>query len=354
MTLEKETTEDDTERLVVRTSIQMPVLTANFEAGTPIAPEWYFKADSPGVATANGPASTQGGGVSGSCALLEKAGAFVDYGSRPIFAPTDGIAIEFWVKPIGGGQGGTLLRGEDPDGGPDLYLVRLAKQGDAYDVEVHLRLSRLRVGARERDTTGIKTVFRTEGAPILPGKWSDVRFTFDGLDAHLYHRGLDRMKRDVPRGVAVSKPVAQRFALPRSGVVKLTLGAPTGGFVGAVDTLSISGVFRSDEDVRELNGAMRVIRPTLPIRIVYTNGRLDPTVHAQDVVVVLVSDADLSAGAYQGRFGLWGQITGPTVLPLTQAEIESQTATDGKTPPAAPGTAPAPGAAMAAAMEGSK
>ena len=62
---------------------------------------------------------------------------------------------------------------------------------------------------------------------------------------------------------------------------------------------------------------MQVLRPSLPIRVAYSNGRLDPMVHATDVVILLATPSDVASGtAYEIRLGLYGSIPPPRrVLP---------------------------------------
>jgi hypothetical protein len=82
--------------------------------------------------------------------------------------------------------------------------------------------------------------------------------------------------------------------------------------MGLVDTLNVSGIFRSDEDVRRLPVGVSLFRARLPLSIVFLNGRLDPTVHSRDVELRLQGPGDEESGAWQVvRLGLYGNIPPP-------------------------------------------
>ncbi len=326
--LEEQDDGDGFRRLVIRNSLQTPILTANFEAAAPGSPEWFFKADAPDLASAVGDVKVvedpAGTAVFGQ-------GSYLDFHTRAIFAVTDGIGIDVAVKPVGGRASMVLLRGTDSEDESKLYEVVLEKDGisEAYRVLLRVRIAPVRAGRSESASLGSLETFQTQDAPVLPGAWSRLSLTFDGRDARMSVNGLDRVKRDpVKKGVPPSPTPERRFVLPKSGAAHLTLSAPGSGYVGSVDTLSMTGIFRTDEDVRELRGDVKVLRPSLPVRAVFTNGRLDPAVHMSDVVILLGSDAEPDAGAYEIRFGLYGSIPPVKSVPMTAADLSPPTTPD--------------------------
>src|SRR5204863_1592074 len=100
--------------------------------------------------------------------------------------------------------------------------------------------------------------------------------------------------------------------VPPSGVAHLTLSDPSAPFIGWVDTLNVSGIFRNDEDVRWLPYGVEVFRTQLPVRISFANGRLDPALHNRDVEVRIVGPGRQETGGWEVvRFGLYVNIPPP-------------------------------------------
>jgi hypothetical protein len=322
LTLASEPNADGAEELVVTQSVQRPMLTAHFET-----PDWFVNAAGPAAATAEGSVSLEPEGKSGSAALFAQGGR-LDFGHHPAFAPTDGIEIDVWVRPAHGRGAMVVLLGEEVY---ELSLLRSSAVGsatDAYGVQLRLRLVDADDPTRGSATTGAWTTFETEGSPVLAGRWSHVRASFDGASATIRVDGIDRTRADgtargrsrAPRaGVAgedAAAPVKwRRLATPSTGGVHLTLSTASGRpYVGAVDTLFVQGIFRSAEDRRALASGLSVETPRLPVTVRFQNGRLDPLVHRGDVAVVLVDDASPETERWLVRFGLYGVVSQPRSL----------------------------------------
>lgn len=309
------------ERLTLTTAVQRGVLSAAFEAAPADRPgqEWFVNVSGSGeLARPNGDVQIVPSEKSGSGVKLGPNG-WVDFGTRSGFAMTDGMLASLWILPSAGRGGGTLLKCAGD--GQNLWTLELRKGTvngpDAYDVV--LRLWLVPAGSGEGASVGAPMVYETKGAPVRAGSWSLVEASFDGRDPSLKIDGYERFKRDpkTARLRAADPAGTMTFPLPKSGAAQLQLSAPgSGSFQGIVDTLNVAGIFRTDEDVRPLPFDVDVVRPTLPVRVTFANGRLDPTIHAQDVVIWLVGPGDGDSGsAHEIRFGLYGSLPPPRRVP---------------------------------------
>ncbi len=308
---------EGTERLMVSTAVQRSVLSAAFEAAPPDRPgqEWFVAISGSGeLATPGGDVQIVPSEKSGSAVRLGPNG-WVDFGTRSAFSMTDGMRASLWILPSPGRGGGTLLKcaGE----GQNLWILELRKGTangpDAYDVV--LRLWLVAADSSEGASIGAPMAYETKGAPVRAGAWTQLEVSFDGREPSLRVDGSERFKRDpkAARQRASEPGSTMMFPIPRSGAAQLQLSGPgAGSFQGVVDTLNVDGIFRSDEDARPLPYDVDVIRPSLPVRVTFANGRLDPTVHAQDVVIWLVGPGDADSGAaHEIRFGLYGSLPPP-------------------------------------------
>ncbi len=303
------------DRLTVTTAVQRTVLSAAFEAAPAGAAgqEWFVSASGSGeLAAPTGDVQIVPSEKSGSAAKLGP-GGWVDFGTRSGYAMTDGMLASLWILPTPGRGAGTLLKcaGE----GQNLWTLELRKGSvngpDAYDLV--LRLWLVAAGSGEAASAGAAVTFETKGAPVRGGAWALIEASFDGREPSLRVDGFERYKRPAKAARADDPGATMRFPTPPSGAATLQLSAPgSGSFQGLVDTLNVAGIFRTDEDVRPLPFDVEVVRPTLPVRVTFANGRLDPTVHAQDVVIWLVGPGDAEAGsAHEVRFGLYGSLPPP-------------------------------------------
>ncbi|MCC7138272.1 MAG: prepilin-type N-terminal cleavage/methylation domain-containing protein [Planctomycetes bacterium] len=296
----------ENERIEVRTAVQRTVLTANFEALAPDRAEtdWFINANEPTAATVNGPVQVELAGRVGACARLQRGGS-IEYGTRSGFAMTDGLEIEVDVKPEVAGGRMVVLRGED-EGRLlwELALNPVVGRTQAFDVE--LRVSSVPADAAEA-LPGAPEDLRTAGAPVAAGVWSRLRAVWDGVDSSLQVDGVERKKVERSRSDAPRR--GRRLYVPPSGVVRVLTGP---SYAGSVDTLTMSGIFRNDEDSRRLPYGVTLVRTPLPLRVVFSNGRLDPTVHSRDVEVRLTGPGEVETGGYTVvRYGLYGSLPPP-------------------------------------------
>lgn len=304
-TLELRTVEvDGDKRLEVQTAVQRTVLTSNFE----LDPEWLVNANEPAVAKTTGAVRLEPAGKAGACAVFA-AGATVEYGARSAFAMTDGVEVEAWVRPEVGGRDMALLTA-DEDGQVVWRVTLLATAGRAAAFDVKFEVSEVPADAVEA-TPGPRRTFTSRMGAVPASQWSHLRVLYDGRDCVLQVNGVDRTRTE--RGAPASARRAMRVWVPPSGSARLSTG-PT--YVGALDTLTVSGIFRSDEDVRRLPYGVTLFRTPAPARIVFLNGRLDPLVHKADVEVRLQGPADVDASSSTlVRFGLYGSLGSPTFSP---------------------------------------
>lgn len=298
---------DGDKRIEVQTSVQRTVLTANFE----LEPEWLVNANEPTIAKPTGTVRLDPAGKSGACAVFA-AGSSVEYGSRSAFTMTDGVEVECWVKPDLAGRDMPLLT-SDEDGQVIWRLSLLPATGRTASFDVKFEVAEVTADALEGGPVSAppRKTFSTKGGALGAGQWAQLRVLYDGRDCSLQVNGVDRTKAD-RAGAAPSKRLT-RMWVPTSGSARLSTGP---NFVGALDTLTVSGIFRSDEDVRRLPFGVSLFRTPSPTRIVFLNGRLDPMVHKADVEVRLQGPADVSASSSTLiRFGLYGSLSSPTFSP---------------------------------------
>jgi prepilin-type N-terminal cleavage/methylation domain-containing protein len=299
------------------TAVERPILTANFEASPKDRPEmdWFTNAaGTPGNARVVGNAKIDEDGKSGSAATLAR-GSYVDFGTRSGFAVTDGVSIDLWVRVAPGGGTMTLVRSDDDR--QRFFELRLEKENisgpDSYKVVLLLWL----VSADHVGTAGagVSDRFESAAAVVSPNLWTRIEASFDGRDVSLRVAGVERRpakKKPLPGTPVPPETPARRFASTSSGVAHLTLSAADTSFVGSVDTLVVSGIFRGQDDETRLGGDARILRPSLPLRVVYANGILDPAVHSGDVVVYMVTPEDEGEGtAWAIRYGLYGDLPPP-------------------------------------------
>jgi hypothetical protein len=296
------------ERVMVVTGVQRPVLTANFEAARKGQPEseWLISAGGgPDVAKPSGDVRVSDDGHAGRAALFTRSG-WIDFGRRSAFAVTHGLEVDVQVKPDVGRTRMTLLRADD--GTEVLWMVSLVKNvsagPEAYQVEVSVRTA-----AEGSDAPSVHPQrLATKEPAIAAGQWSHLRVTHDGRELTVTVNGVARPLDVAPRAKGAPAPPAQRFLLPASGVAHLTASHAQNPYAGAMDSLQVSGIFRTDDDVREL-GNVDVLARTLPIVVHFANGRLDPAFHGQDEEIRLRSEAEEDAGVYwRVRFGLYGAL----------------------------------------------
>ncbi len=319
LTLRQETTPEGLTRWAVITGVQRPILTANFE-GARRRPDGSGDPETLWVANAGGDvitARTEGNvqldddGMAGRAVLLGP-GGLMDFGTRPAFAVTHGLDVDVAVKPTGGASRMTLLRADGD--GEEIWAIGLQRGQagggpDSFAVEVRLRL------LPEGDAApgaGLREDVRTKEACIPSGQWSRLRVSFDGRSTAVRVNGVERAM-DVPAPAkGAPEPEARRFVIPASGVARITLSQASASFLGSVDTLQVSGVFRTDEDVRYLGGGMELVGRQGPLTLHFANGRLDPAYHQWDEHLRFATPGDQETGvSWRVRVGLYGSIQPP-------------------------------------------
>ena len=250
------------------------------------------------------------GGRTGGCAVFGRGGSLA-FAPQPSFAVTEGLELEAWILPTGTAPVMVLLDGE---GCYEIALFRALTGGD-YDL-------RLRVSLKPADGLGEPAwaVYETDGGPVKAhGRWVHVRVAFDGLSPIFEVDSLERPQRTTalggrgapaPRGAASG--ATRSIAVPPSGAVALRIGTAAQPYQGRLDSLVFRGVFRLKDDLVALPSGVSFevkspARTTLPYRVRYANGRLDPLKHPEDVVL-LVRDTgrvnDLPLMLELGRSGL--------------------------------------------------
>jgi hypothetical protein len=307
----RQETRDGVDRVVLVTGVQRAVLTANFEAARKNQPdtEWIVSAGGTlDTAHATGDVRVVEDGHAGRAAAFSKSG-FLDFGRRPAFAVTHGLEVDLMVAPEPGRTRMTLLRADD--GADLLWMVSLTKTvttgPEAYQVEVSTRT------VLERSDSGDAAIERvaTRENVVAAGTWSHLRVTHDGRRLSITVNGVARPLDLPPPSKTAPPPEPKRFLVPTSGVARLTASATQAPFAGRMDTLQVSGIFRGQDDVRELAN-VKVLARRLPLVLHFANGRLDPNVHSQDEYVRVQALAEEGTGVHwRVRFSPYAQVQPP-------------------------------------------
>ncbi len=282
--------------LVIGAAISDPVLTHNFETLDFVSRDYPIDIE--------GKVETVADGYTGRAAKFER-GSVLKFASQSAFAMTEGLLLTLWVRPDPGPTSMTLVKGEG------AYEVQLVQQpgGDGYDVRLKLYLR----AATEDRAAVLPETFQTKGGPVrVDGKtWTHLRVGFDGASPSIRVNGVEKIRRGKRRSASGggddTTPLQKRIAVPEGGAVELTISDAFSSYVGLMDSLVLGGVFRSDETERELMG-LELVRPRLPVRVIYRNGRLDPDEHGGDVVLLLQNTADPDGPQLEVRFGLYGTV----------------------------------------------
>jgi len=281
--------------LVVGAAVARPVLTHNFEALDSTSNDYPVSVE--------GNVELERGGHLGSCAKFE--GGAIVFDLQSAFAMTDGLQIDGWFLPVGGASTMSLVTGE---GAYQLQVVR-DPQTAGYDVLLKLQLKQPGEG---RSATTEK-IFRTKGGPWRPATgWTHLQVGYDGADASIQINGIEcetgRRVRRRGQATAAEEAGHRRLHVPESGAVKLILGGTSTPYSGLMDTLVVGGVFRSSDTERELYGLKIVRRGDRPVKVVYRNGRLDPTRHAGDVLLYLQETTNIDGPLLELKMGMYGTV----------------------------------------------
>jgi prepilin-type N-terminal cleavage/methylation domain-containing protein len=288
--------------LVTGAAIAAPVLTHNFETLDFVGGDFPSKV--------NGRVECVEDGYVGRAARFQSGGT-IDFERQAAFAVTEGLSLDVWVAPEAGAPRNMTIA--SAEGSWQVQLVP-SKVGDAFDVALDVWL---KPDDSEDRGAALKTTFRSEAGPVRPGGgWAHVQVRYDGVAVSLKVDDLEYAPKavrprvlagDTPDAASASSPDRKRIAVPEGGTVPLTLSSANAPFTGRMDSLVFGGVFRSAELERELLG-VKLVSPKLPVRVVFANGRLDPSEHAADVVLVLAEEANLGGPRVELRLGLHGAI----------------------------------------------
>jgi prepilin-type N-terminal cleavage/methylation domain-containing protein len=212
--------------------------------------------------------------IEGRYAVFEPNGT-VDLGDPSWLDFLDGFTIRCRVRPDA--RGGALFRKGD------VLAVNLTQgSGGRLGIEAKVRLQKdaqgqgegsydLRTGAREGETVP------EWSAPLLPGRWHDVRISYDRNTFTIHVDGRPR---------AIRSDRHNRMVLNDAPFV---IG---GGYAGGFDSLVISGIFESDENRFDCPDVIRHVTPAGKIAVGdlllhFRNRGLDPRYHAAPVQVWL-------------------------------------------------------------------
>lgn len=307
---------DGVERIVVMTAVAKTVLTANFSVPTKDSPgEWFASAaGEPMLATPSGNVSIEPNGQSGGSVRFAGGNGSLDFGSRSGFAMTDGVDVSLWVLPDGGRGTSTLVKC-DYEGGK-LWTIDLERQGAGSDAYRVIFTCHLVPANATSDTNSTPRRFGTSPAVRSgSGRFTQVQASFDGREPSILIDGVERYVPEARGARATTPDSTLKFPTPPSGVARVVLSDAARAFSGLVDTFTVAGVFRTDEDVRVLPLDVTIVGRPLPIRVSFLNGSIDPSdpiARAGDVIIHLSSPADAeSGGLYEIRFGRYGSMPPP-------------------------------------------
>lgn len=286
-------TRDDA--LVVGAAVARPVLTHNFEALDSTSSDY--------------PVSVEGNvellpqGHLGAAAKFE--GGALIFDPQSAFAMTDGLQIDGWFLPVGGAATMSLVTGDDS------YKLQLMRDPETEGYDVLLKLQLRQPG--EGRSIGTEKIFRTKGGPFRPEiGWTFLQVGYDGADASIRVNGIEceSSRKRKRRGQASGNEEAghRRLVIPEGGAVKLILGGTSTPYSGLMDTLVIGGVFRSSDTERELYGLKLVRQGERPVKVIYRNGRLDPSRHSGDILLYLQETTNTKGPLLEVKLGAYGTV----------------------------------------------
>jgi len=251
----------------------------------------------------------RGQGRVGNCAKFG-ASSHLAFAASSVFAMTEGIELDVWVKPEAGVRQMAIMEGAESYG---VFLTQVG-DSDAYDVKLVLKLRKV---SEEGRTAPFDQPFETKGAPVVAdGRWSHIQVGYDGLDASIRVNGLEayepaakrRAPGDGPQGEALVEQL-HRLVVPVTGLVALSISSAQSPYRGLMDSFRLMGVFRSDDLERDLPGSLEVIYPAIPLRMVFRNGGLDPDEHSSDQIIRLLDTRNPDDPPLRLTIGMYGTIS---------------------------------------------
>ena len=290
---------DGTEVMQVGALVAQPVLSHHFETLEDASGNVTVRVNG-GVDLARGEGFHGSGG-------RFVAGSSMEIPARSRFAMPQGLQIDVRVKPSSQGSTMVLVHGVD------TYRLELFRKREKTAFAVRFALQVFGPGQNHRNASPEPKVIETRGSPVLADAgWQRIQVSFDGMEGSIRVNGIEqidsaRKKRRRDASLDSAEMGALRtLAIPPRGAVQLNISDPANSFVGLMDSLHLSGVFRSDELQRDLPGGLDLVGDTVPVRVVYVNGRLDPDIHRNDVVLQFrnpTSEEDLPIELRLGRNG---------------------------------------------------
>jgi prepilin-type N-terminal cleavage/methylation domain-containing protein len=221
-------------------------------------------------------------GLEGRYAVFERSGS-IDLGDRPWLDFPDGFAIECRLNPKAGGplfqrRDVLAVNVEAGSAGRLGLSARIRLQPDAQGQGEGWH--ELRTGTMEAETVP------EWSAPLLPGRWHDIRV---GYDRNVFTIHVDGRLRAIQ---------SDRKNLMQHNDDPLIIG---GGYVGGFDSLVISGILEDDQDRFEVPAEVRQVTADGKVAagdvfIHFRNRCLDPQHHSGPVRVWL----ELPRGPDQG------------------------------------------------------
>ncbi|MFI5401944.1 MAG: prepilin-type N-terminal cleavage/methylation domain-containing protein [Planctomycetota bacterium] len=202
-------------------------------------------------------------------------GGTVDLGDPPWLDFLDGFTIQCRLR--ADARAGTLFKKGD------VLSVNVTQgSGGRLGLDAKIRLQKNDQGQGE-GSCDLHTGWRDGdevpewGAPLLPGKWHDVRIAYDRNTFTIHVDGRLR---------AIRSDKHNRMVLSDQGLI---IG---GGYAGGFDSLVISGIFESDENrfdcpdvIRRVGTNAKVAAGDLLLH--FRNRSLDPQYHSAPVHVYL-------------------------------------------------------------------
>ncbi len=182
---------------------------------------------------------------------------------EPLYAyePQRGFDLSMDVRPDDGGAGVVGSFG-------DVFTFEVGEDGE-------LMASLLVEG------NGEPISFETEKDVVAPEQWCRVRLTFDGIEARLFAHGVLEAVKSV---VTEQQPGPRRLRQPERAD-RLKFGSKT--WKGRIDEV-IYRTVEEEESEQLANGEPVFFDHKGPVHVRFdSEGRLDPRVHEQEVVVKL-------------------------------------------------------------------
>ncbi len=308
LTLREVDTEDGDTVLMIGASIARPVLTHQFET-------LDFASEARAPAISGKVELDRKQGRVGNCAKFS--GGYLEFAASSVFAMTEGLELDVWIKPESHKTLMSLVRGGE------AYEVQLTQAGgsDTYDVRLRLKLRKASESVR---TIALDQTYETKGGPVIAdGRWQRIQVMWQGLEPSIRVNGLECYsaggKARQPGGAMGADVVAQvhKIVVGPRGAIPLTISAPGSPYSGLMDGFRILGVFQSEDLERILPGELEVLFPTVPLRIAFFNGGLDPDLHSGDQIIRIRDARNPADPAMRLTVGMYGTISSELEQPGT-------------------------------------